>query len=63
MEYRTLGNTDLGISRLILGCGNFGGIGSDPRFFGMGEDADAAFALMDQAADHGITVFGAAKKP
>ena len=60
MEYRTLGNTDLGISRLILGCGNFGGIGSDPRFFGMGEDADAAFALMNQAADLGITVFDTA---
>ncbi len=60
MEYRTLGRTDLEISRLILGCGSFGGIGSDPRFFGMGEDANAAFALMDRAADLGITVFDTA---
>jgi aryl-alcohol dehydrogenase-like predicted oxidoreductase len=60
MEYRTLGRTDLEISRLILGCGNFGGIGSDPRFFETGEDADAAFALMDRAADLGITVFDTA---
>ncbi len=60
MEYRILGRTDLKISRLILGCGNFGGIGSDPRFFGMGENAGAAFALMDRAADLGITVFDTA---
>ncbi len=60
MEYHTLGRTGLEISRLILGCGDFGGIGSDSRFFGMGEDADAAFALMDRAADLGITVFDTA---
>ena len=28
MEYRRLGSTGLKVSRLALGCGNFGGIGS-----------------------------------
>jgi aryl-alcohol dehydrogenase-like predicted oxidoreductase len=27
MEYRRLGSTGLKLSRLALGCGNFGGIG------------------------------------
>jgi len=38
MDYRRLGRTGLKVSRLALGCGNFGGIGSAPAFFGMGED-------------------------
>ena len=41
-------------SRLILGCGNFGGIGSAPAFFGQGETRDEAFALMDAAWEAGI---------
>jgi 1-deoxyxylulose-5-phosphate synthase len=35
--------------RLVLGCGNFGGIGSAPAFFGQGETREEAFALMDAA--------------
>jgi aryl-alcohol dehydrogenase-like predicted oxidoreductase len=35
--------------RVVLGCGNFGGIGSAPEFFGRGESRDEAFALMDAA--------------
>jgi aryl-alcohol dehydrogenase-like predicted oxidoreductase len=54
MQYRRLGNTGLRISRLGLGCGNFGGIGSAPAFFGMGETEEQAFALLDHAADAGI---------
>jgi len=27
MERRPLGGTDVEVSRIILGCGNFGGIG------------------------------------
>ena len=54
MEYRRLGTTGLKISRLGLGCGNFGGIGSAPAFFGMGENEEQAFALLDRAADAGI---------
>jgi 1-deoxyxylulose-5-phosphate synthase len=39
---------------LILGCGNFGGIGSAPAFFGQGESEDEAFALMDAAWELGF---------
>ena len=34
---------------MILGCGNFGGIGSAPAFFGQGETKEQAFELMDAA--------------
>jgi 1-deoxyxylulose-5-phosphate synthase len=60
MKYRRLGSTDLSVSRLILGCGNFGGIGSAPAFYGMGESEEQACALMDRAFDAGITVFDTA---
>jgi aryl-alcohol dehydrogenase-like predicted oxidoreductase len=60
MEYRRLGRTGLKVSRLTLGCGNFGGIGSAPAFFGMGETEEQAFALMDRAFDAGINVFDTA---
>jgi len=40
---------------LILGCGNFGGIGSAPAFFGRGESREQAFALLDAAHQAGIT--------
>jgi aryl-alcohol dehydrogenase-like predicted oxidoreductase len=60
MEYRRLGSTGLKISRLILGCGNFGGIGSAPAFYGMGENEVQAFELMDRALDAGINVFDTA---
>ena len=45
---------------MILGCGNFGGIGSSPAFFGQGMSRDAAFRLMDAAWDAGITTFDTA---
>ena len=54
MDYRSLGRTGLKISRLGLGCGNFGGIGSDPRFFGQGENEKDAFRLMDGAFERGV---------
>ena len=60
MEYRRLGRTGLKVSRLALGCGNFGGIGSAPAFFGKGETEAQACALMDHAFDAGITVFDTA---
>lgn len=37
-----------------MGCGNFGGIGSAPAFFGQGETEEEAFALLDRAVDLGI---------
>lgn len=54
MEYRRLGTTGLKISRIGLGCGNFGGIGSAPAFFGMGENEEQAVALLDHADEAGI---------
>jgi aryl-alcohol dehydrogenase-like predicted oxidoreductase len=47
-------------SRVALGCGNFGGIGSAPRFFGQGENEDEAFRIMDRAWALGITSFDTA---
>src|SRR5580658_4971007 len=46
--------------RVALGCGNFGGIGSAPQFFGQGLTQDQAFALMDAAWAGGITWFDTA---
>src|SRR3954447_3332733 len=46
--------------RVILGCGNFGGIGSAPAFFGQGETLEQAFELMDAAWEAGITWFDTA---
>jgi aryl-alcohol dehydrogenase-like predicted oxidoreductase len=48
------------VSRIALGCGNFGGIGSAPELFGQGESRDEAFALMDAAWAAGIDVFDTA---
>ncbi len=48
------------MTRIILGCGNFGGIGSSPAFFGRGETTEQAFALMDAAWEAGITTFDTA---
>jgi 1-deoxyxylulose-5-phosphate synthase len=55
-----LGGTGIRVSRVILGCGNFGGVGSAPAFFGKGETKEEAFALMDAAWDAGITTFDTA---
>src|SRR5215471_5973370 len=60
MERAYLGQTGIRVSRIILGCGNFGGIGSAPAFFGQGESRDEAFALMDAAWEAGITSFDTA---
>ena len=60
MDYQPLGATGLKISRLVLGCGNFGGIGSAPEFYGLGEDEAQACALMDRALEAGINVFDTA---
>lgn len=60
MEYRSLGNTGLKVSAVGLGCGNFGGVGSAPEFYGQGESEDDAFELMDIALDLGINLFDTA---
>jgi aryl-alcohol dehydrogenase-like predicted oxidoreductase len=46
--------------RVALGCGNFGGIGSAPAFFGQGNTQDEAFAIMDSAWERGIRWFDTA---
>ncbi len=48
------------MTRIVLGCGNFGGIGSAPELFGHGESEDEAFAIMDAAWDEGIRWFDTA---
>jgi len=45
---------------VILGCGNFGGIGSAPAFFEKGETLEQALELMDAAWEAGITWFDTA---
>lgn len=60
METRALGQSGLRVSRILLGCGNFGGVGSAPELFGRGESEDDAFGLMDAAVGAGITVFDTA---
>jgi aryl-alcohol dehydrogenase-like predicted oxidoreductase len=42
---------------VALGCGNFGGIGSAPEFFGQGISHHEAFAIMDRAWASGIRWF------
>jgi aryl-alcohol dehydrogenase-like predicted oxidoreductase len=60
MERRRLGETGVEVSRIILGCGNFGGIGSAPEFFGQGESEEEALRIMDAAWELGITSFDTA---
>jgi aryl-alcohol dehydrogenase-like predicted oxidoreductase len=50
----------LAVSRIALGCGNFGGVGSAPQFFGRGLAEDQAFQLMDAAWESGIVHFDTA---
>ncbi len=47
-------------SGVALGCGNFGGVGSSPAFFGQGSTEEEAFALMDRAWENGIHWFDTA---
>jgi aryl-alcohol dehydrogenase-like predicted oxidoreductase len=60
MQHRALGRSGVEVSRIILGCGNFGGIGSSPAFFGAGETEGEAHALMDAAWEAGVTTFDTA---
>ncbi|MBC7975644.1 MAG: aldo/keto reductase [Myxococcales bacterium] len=60
MNYQRLGTTGVKISRLGLGCGNFGGVGSAPAFFGMGDTCAQAAQLLDHAVDAGINLLDTA---
>ena len=48
------------LPRVSLGCGNFGGVGSAPEFFGQGADEEQALAIMDAAWELGISHFDTA---
>src|SRR3954469_23346806 len=48
------------VSRVILGCGNFGGIGSAPHLFGLGETEEEAHATLEAAWEAGIATFDTA---
>jgi aryl-alcohol dehydrogenase-like predicted oxidoreductase len=60
VERRRLGGSGIDVTRIVLGCGNFGGIGSAPAFFGGGESRADAFAIMDAAWAAGIDTFDTA---
>ncbi|MFO7571133.1 MAG: aldo/keto reductase [Gaiellaceae bacterium] len=60
MEQRVLGRSGIAVSHVILGCGNFGGIGSAPAFWGQGIPKDEAFRIMDDAWELGIRTFDTA---
>jgi aryl-alcohol dehydrogenase-like predicted oxidoreductase len=57
---RPVGAGGLEIPPVSLGCGNFGGIGSVPEFFGQGLTVDQALELMDAAWELGIRHFDTA---
>jgi aryl-alcohol dehydrogenase-like predicted oxidoreductase len=42
---------------ISLGCGNFGGVGSAPAFYGQGIPEDEAYAIMDRAWGAGLHWF------
>ena|SRR5438874_6497491 len=60
MEESELGRSGVRLTRIVLGCGNFGGIGSAPELFGQGESEASAFAIMDAAWGLGLTAFDTA---
>jgi len=60
VETRELGQTGVEVTRIALGCGNFGGVGSAPAFFGQGQTREEAFAVMDAAWELGIRLFDTA---
>jgi aryl-alcohol dehydrogenase-like predicted oxidoreductase len=59
-DRRPLGRSASTVSAIALGCGNFGGVGSAPEFFGRGLTEDQARAVMDAAWESGITHFDTA---
>jgi aryl-alcohol dehydrogenase-like predicted oxidoreductase len=60
VEQRALGGSGIAVSRIVLGCGNFGGIGSSPSHVGKGTPRDEALRLLDAAWDLGVTTLDTA---
>jgi aryl-alcohol dehydrogenase-like predicted oxidoreductase len=50
----------MSFSGIALGCGNFGGVGSAPEFFGQGISEEEAGRIMDRAWENGIQWFDTA---
>jgi aryl-alcohol dehydrogenase-like predicted oxidoreductase len=53
-------NAPLDRSRVIFGCGNFGGLGSSPSLRDKGDERIRAFDLLDHARQIGLTRFDTA---
>jgi 1-deoxyxylulose-5-phosphate synthase len=62
MNHRVLGTTGVEISRIILGCGTFGGIGGAKALIGRGLDRAAAFETLDEGLALGVTVLDTAER-
>src|SRR6059036_1208171 len=60
MQTRELGRSGVSVTRIVLGCGNFGGVGSAPAFFGQGIPREEAPRIMDTAWELGIRTFDTA---
>ena len=60
VEARELGRSGVSVTRIVLGCGNFGGVGSSPAFFGQGIRARRRSRIMDAAWELGIRAFDTA---
>jgi aryl-alcohol dehydrogenase-like predicted oxidoreductase len=60
MQRREVGRSGIEVTRVVLGCANFGGVGSDPATWGRGTSEDEAFAIMDASYEAGITSFDTA---
>jgi aryl-alcohol dehydrogenase-like predicted oxidoreductase len=60
MEHREVGRSGTAVPRVILGAGNFGGVGSDLSVVGGGESEAQASAVMDAAWERGIDCFDTA---
>lgn len=60
MERGRLGRSEVEVPRVALGCGNFGGIGTEPGLRGKGLSETEAFLLMDAAWELEITHFDTA---
>jgi aryl-alcohol dehydrogenase-like predicted oxidoreductase len=60
VEERALGRSGVAVSQIVLGCGNFGGIGSSPAHVGKGTSREEAFRLLDAAWELGITTLDTA---
>jgi aryl-alcohol dehydrogenase-like predicted oxidoreductase len=62
VKTRPLGTTGVEVPVILLGCGNFGGVGSLKSLIGRGLDREQAFAALDEALALGIDVLDTAER-